>query len=336
MNRFRNTQLPPTGIDWGKARAAGALGPVVNPAARKVLLHDISAYMSEQLRPQNVAAAPDPNLAGQNVRELISVSGGDTGALDFSYKEIFREVDMRSANTGTYEMVDATVGLTFREILPGDRMRTGSISSNNQFVKALEYGAGLGILDVWLEDNELFRIEEAVQAAVRKWGRFVADAHYALLAAVGVGQNIAFDTSIEQTIDNAATKIGKDLGDKFGLSDRPAVYVLAASDHAQRVSKALAARFDNPNNNNGQIQANVQGLLTTNNSKFPATYDFGGGAVPYAEVILAGEQIVTIRRRDLGVEEARNAERRGTDMYWSGRFNCAIGEARQIVRVPLQ
>ncbi len=334
--KIHNAQLPATGIDWAKAKAAGALGATHSPAARAVLLRDISAYMLEQIRPKNVAAAPDTNLAGQNQRELISVSGGDTTALDFSYRALFREIDMRNASTGTYEMIDATVGITFREILPGERMKTGNISSTNQFIKALEYGAGLGILDIWLEDNELFRIEDAVQVAVKKWARFVADAHYTLLAAVGTGQNIAFDTTIEQTIDNAANQIGNQLGDKFGLSDRPAVYVLTAAPHAQKVSKALAARFDNPNNNNGQIQANVQGLLTTNNSKFPSTYNFGAGAIPYAEVILAGEQMVTLRKRDLGVEEAREAAIRGTDMYWSGRFNAAIGEARQVVRIPLQ
>jgi len=213
---------------------------------------------------------------------------------------------MRSASTGTYEMIDATVGITFREILPGERMKTGKISTANQFIKALEYGAGLGVLDIWLEDNELFRIEEAVQVAVKKWARFVADAHYTLLAAVGAGQNIAFDTTIEQTIDNAANQIGNQLGDKFGLSDKPSVYVLTSANHAQKVSKSLAARFDNPNNNSQLI-------------------------------ILAGEQLVTLRKRDLGVEEAREAAIRGTDMYWSGRFNAAIGEeARQVVRIPLQ
>jgi len=335
MKRF-NASLPSTGIDWAKAKAAGALGVTHSASARAVLMRDISAYMVEQIRPKNVAAAPDPNLAGQNQRELISVSGGDTTALDFSYRALFREIDMRNASTGTYEMVDATVGITFREILPGERMKTGKISTANQFIKALEYGAGLGILDIWLEDNELFRIEDAVQVAVKKWARFVADAHYTLLAALGAGQNIAFDTTIEQTIDNAANQIGNQLGDKFGLSDKPAVYVLTAAPHAQKVSKSLAARFDNPNNNNGQIQANVAGLLTTNNSKFPATHDFGGGAIPYAEVVLAGEQLVTLRKRDLGVEESREAAIRGTDMYWSGRFNAAIGEARQIVRIPLQ
>jgi len=335
MIRNRNTQLPSTGIDWAKAKAAGALGKGHIATARNALRADIASYMLEQTRPQNVAAAPDANLAGQNQRELTTVSGGDIGALDFSYTDLFREVDMRSSSTGTYEMVDVTVGITFREILPGERMKTGKLSSNNQFVKALEYGAGLGILDIWLEDNELFRLEEAVQAATRKWGRFVATAHYTLLAAVGVGQNIAFDTTIEQTIDNAAIKIGKDLGDKYGLGDKPAVSILTATDHAQKVSKALAARFDNPNNNDGQIQANISALRTTNNSSFPSTYDFGGGPIPYAEIILPGEQIVTLRKRDLAVEEARDAAKRGTDMYWSGRFNAAIGESKQIVRIPL-
>lgn len=336
MNRTRNTQLPATCIDWAKAKAAGALGKNHIAAARNALLIDITAYMKDQIRPQNVSAAPDANLAGQNQRELISVHGGESTALDFSYQALFREIDMRSSATGTYEMVDATVGLTFREILPGERMRTGSISSANQFIKALEFGAGLGILDIWLEDNELFRIEDAVQVAVKKWSRFVADAHYTLLAAIGAARNIAFDATIAQTIDNAANKIGNELGDKFGLSDSPSVYVLTAAPHAQKVSKALAARFDNPNNNNGQIQANIQSFMTTNNSKFAATYDFGAGAIPYAEVILAGEQMITLRKRDLGVEEAREAAIRGTDMYWSGRFNAAIGEAKQIVRIPLQ
>jgi len=326
MNLNRN-KIPASGIDfaaWLNDGAFAVNGSTVEPEARAGMLADINDYFRDVMDPQN---AVDTTLEGQKTREMGGFDVGGGSPLDFAYMALFKDVNLRASKSRFHEVVDITAGITFTELVDGEKAKVGKISSSSNTIQALKYGAALGILDRWIRYNEFFRIEEALQAAVKKYGYKQADMHYALIAALGAGIDEAFDTTVEKTIDNACASILEAVGDKYGLSDKTSFTILANRRNASIIRKALAASFDKPNANNGQIESNIGQFVITSNTSIPASAG--------AYVVLPEHSLESPTWRDLTSEEARNAARRGTDIHWSGEFNAAIGDSAQVRRIAL-
>ncbi|WP_167631570.1 hypothetical protein [Mariprofundus ferrooxydans] len=316
------TKIPASGIDFAAWKNDGAFDG--NAEARADLIADVNDYFGDVFNPQN---AVDTTLEGQKSREMGGFDVGGGSPLDFAYMALFKEVNLRTSTSRFHEVVDISAGITFTELVDGEKAKVGNISAASNTIKALEYGAALGILDRWIRYNEFFRVEEALQAAVKTYGYKQADMHYALLKALGTGVNEAFDTSVEKTIDNACATILEAVGDKYGLSDQTEFTILANRRNASIIRKALAASFDKPNANNGKIESNIGRFVITSNTNIPASAG--------AYVALPEHSLESATWRDLTSEEARSAARRGTDLHWSGEFNAAIGNSSQVRRIAL-
>lgn len=314
-----------TGIDWSSELVSEAiLGKDVS--ARQDLSVDISDFFGEIMN-----AAPDPNLAGQPSREL-GVSGiGEAALIDFKYQDIFRETDLRQSTSETHEIVNVASGISFEQIVAGEEVKVRSVTSSNRFIKALIHAAGLGFSDRWLRYNQFYKFEESTLAAVRKYGATMANAHYSLFKALPASVDVAFNSTVENTIDTACASILETIGDDFGLDDGAEFKILVNRRNASLVNKALAAQFGNPNNNNGQIASNVAPAMVTSNVNIEASV----GGSPVAYVVLPEHTLQTPVWQDLHAEESRDASKAGTDIFYRGEFNAAIGDSRQIKRIRL-
>lgn len=318
--KFKKTE-----INWAADLVAEAI-VVKDVQARAELMMDLNDYFGEVLN-----AAPDANLAGQNTRELGVSSIGEGAPIDFAFMELFKEVDLRQSTSPIHEIVDVANGITFNQVEDGEEIKVRGVSSSNAFITALIYGAGLGFSDRWLRFNEFYKFEEAAQAAVRKYGANRANAHYGLFKSLGAGVDVAFDATIEKTIDTACADILEAVGDDYGLDDGTEFKILTNRRNAAAVNKALAAQFGNPNTNNNQVSSNVAPTLITSNANIEAIR----ATKPIAYVILPDHKIETPVWQDLMAEEGRNAARGGSDIFYRGEFNAAIGDIRQVRRIQL-
>lgn len=314
-----------TGINFAAAHKDGAFSG--NAEARTEMMEAINDYFREVMN-----AAPDSNLSGQPTQELGKSSIGEGAPLDFAYRELFKPVDLSGSMSEHHEIIDVTTGISFEQLEDGQPAKVRGVSSAKSTIKALIYGAGLGISDRWLRYNQFYRIEDGLQAAVRKYGFTEANNHYLLFAALAAGVNETFDTSIEKTVDNACDTIFNAVGDDYGLGDGTGFKVLTNRRNAALLEKALInpLYFDK-----AKIASNIEQVVHTSNSNIPATHDFGSGAKPFAYIVLPEHKLESITWLNLQAEEERNAAKRGTDIFWYGEHNCTIGETAQVRRIPL-
>jgi hypothetical protein len=220
-------------------------------------------------------------------------------------------------------VLDITNGVTFEQLEAGEESKARKITSGKTSVSYLQYGAGLAILDDWLRFNEYYKIDKAFADVLRKYAHLEASNHYGLFTALGAGIDVAFDTTVEKTIDKAADAILTAIGDKLGVDEGATMKILTNNRiNGGVVAKALAARFDNPNNNNGQIMTDIDEIIISR--KVAATY-----------VVLPGHTLQSGEWEALNAEASRSAKVRGTEHDWRGKHNAVIGDSGQVRRISL-
>jgi len=314
-------------IDWRAAYDAGAFRG--DTEARDDLLASITDYFSDARN----AVTPDTNLTGAPTKELKGDSVGEGKPLDFNWRPLFEHVDLTESTSEYHDIDTVSHGITFQQLAPGQPAKVRPISSAQTQIKALIHGAAMGISDRWFRYNQLYKMDRALAAALRKYSYYQANTHYGLMAALGAGIELAFDTSVEQTIDNACDTILEAIGDKYSLSDASEFTVLTNRRNASAIDKALISPkyFDK-----GLVSSNVNEVLETSNANIPQAHTFAAGSKPMAYVCLPGLAAESCTWMELSAEEEREASARSTDIFWYSEFNAAIGDSKQFVRIPLK
>lgn len=308
------------GIDW-----EGFAKHRHDPEAVKCMASDISAFFKEPLeaREKGVKFVPsDPNLAG--VPSVINVFA-NSAEEDFGYERLFDFVDMRKSAAKTFEILDASNGITFEQIKEGEPIKVRGISTAKTSVGYLKYAGGLGFLDDWFRFNQYYLMDDVLRDVRLKYLATMAQVHYALLTALGSGVNQAFATDDVTTINNACAKILTDIkGKGYAAGENPVFKIAAGTGLKARIAKALAAAFALPNANNNQIAYRIGEVIATTELADDKYY-----------VILPGVKMKRAVWDDLNAESKRDALRRAEDMTWEGKFNAAIGDAAQVRRCSL-
>lgn len=309
-----------TGIDWegfGKHRH--------DPEAVKDMAKDVTAFFKEpfERKGKGVKFVPsDPNLAG--VPSVINVFA-NSAEEDFGYERLFGFVDMRKSTAKTFEILDASNGITFEQIKEGEPIKVRGISTVKTSVGYLKYGGALGFLDDWFRFNQYYLMDDVVRDVRLKYLGTMAQVHYALLTALGSGVNQAFATDDVTTMNNAFAKILLDIkGKGYAAGENPVFKIACGTGLKARIAKALAAAFYMPNTNNNQVVYRVDEVIASSELADDKYY-----------AVLPGAKMKRAVWDDLNAESQRDALRRAEDMTWEGKFNAAISDAAQVRRCSL-
>jgi hypothetical protein len=243
---------------------------------------------------------------------------------DFGFEEIYDLVDMRQSQQTSFDIIDVTNAITFAEVKTGERMKVYGISTTKSTVTKMIIAAAIGILDDWINYAQFWNLNQAVSEARSKYYDKMATDHYALLAAITSDQNQAFSTDDITTINNACGQIFSDCAGKgFVLTGNERFILRANPTLKSRIEKAFALTFNGMSTAPNQIVYNIDRMYTT---KLANTSYYVG---------LPGRKAKRGVWTDLTAETDRDILLRGTDVAYSGEYNCAIGEEDQFRRCAL-
>lgn len=243
---------------------------------------------------------------------------------DFGFEDLYGFVDMRGAGQEYFDILDVTNGITFAERKSGQPAKVYGITSGASKVTLMEMAAGIGIEDRWIDYAQFWNMNDAIIESQSKYYDKQATDHYALLAAITSGRNEAFATDDITTINNACANILNDCsGLGFTLSGNEVFELRANILLKQRIEKAFALTYASPRSDANQLVFTVNRVYTT---KLAATSYYVG---------LPGRKAKRGIWKDLFAETQRDAAKGGTDVFYAGQYNAAIGEEKQFKRLAL-
>lgn len=287
---------------------------------------DAPAAMIKELESIGIKLTGPSSTPNTGNRDVVNTTIVKAAFQDFGFMEIFDMVDMRGIPVNNFEIGDASSTITFSQRKPGGKAYIYEVSDSKATVSYLEFSAGLGFLDVWLQFQQFYKFEDAVNQATRQYYNQMAYLHYALFAALSTGVNQAYDTSDAQTIDNACVQILSDCKSKgYFVSEKPQFIVLCNPAQERRLMKAIWPFTQNANDTTTQPPVN-------NVSRLVSSWHIANTSY---YVILPGNKLKRGVWLDLTSESQRDAIRSAEDIVWKGQYNAAIGDTQQVRRCAL-
>jgi hypothetical protein len=157
---------------------------------------------------------------------------------DTQYLNIFRTVPSQKAGE-TYEQ--AYAGITFTELKLGEKPKLGTISQTANYVKNLKWGAAFGMFREWIEDNEIWKIEEVINEAKIAAFNAKAEYFYGLIRNASWTKHDAYATSWIASINKglATLKRAKDGNDSPVLPSNVTPVLLCAPEKTTEILQAI-------------------------------------------------------------------------------------------------
>lgn len=115
-----------------------------------------------------------------------------TTYFDTAYESVFQMLDMRNSNRNGFEILDVQDTISFALVPEGQKAKLYTMSGEKVTVTLDMYGAGLSWSRRLFDDKEYWTLENNAVAMRNKWFSSKATNHYALIDAVGAGQNITW------------------------------------------------------------------------------------------------------------------------------------------------
>lgn len=124
---------------------------------------------------------------------------------DSGYEEIFDVRDFTGTTESGFDILDVEDGLAFAKVAEGDKALIYKMAGSKVSVEFDMYGGGLGWSRRLIDDRKYWTLEDNAVAFVNKAAENKADAYYALIDAVGAGENIAWQASPDTLTAGTAT-----------------------------------------------------------------------------------------------------------------------------------
>lgn len=320
--------LPQLALDLYGGKAAN--DPRVRDTQGKAFGSTVSIEAIKAALSQKYATPGDnPNLQATAGRVQSYFHAG-LNEIDLGWTNLFTNVDLRSSNQPSFEILDASSTLKFVQRAPGEKVEINrDFGDTSAVVKYVTYAGGLGVLDDWLRFQQFWNIEQVVMEFRAKYFEKQAALHYGLFVALGSGINIAFDTDATVTFNKAAASILRAVKAKgYGVSQNVGFYILVNPEKLGYVTKMLDTTRGTQllayNQNSEPVGYNVLGVIAT--TEIPAA------ATDYY-LVLPGRKIQRATWMDLSIETNRDIYKRAQDWVGTGQFNAAIGDVDQVRRV---
>ena len=250
--------------------------------------------------------------------------------MDTAWMALFDFVDLRGTSHDHFDIIDTNMGVVFEQISQGGEIKPRrAVSEAKTIVPMVTYGAGIGILDEWIEDQKFWNIDEAVAEFHSNHYDNMARIHYGLFTAQSSGINVAFSTDDTITFNAAAAAMFRGLRTSGKAPAANAgLYIVCAPEKTGRILKMLEATQGSHmvamGANKEPIAFHVRGVISTT---WVSAADTG------YYLILPGRKNKRGVKRDLSIEPARNAHQMANDIVASTRFNGAVGDVTQVRRV---
>ena len=287
----------------------------------------ISGYLQEFTTKGDFPASVNDAIA----RKFQQFENWDNG-----WRMVFDELNLTNTDRSTFNIVDVTDGLTFENVIVGDKAKMYQMSGEKTTVNMLMYGGGLSWSRLLIDDREYWNLQNNAVAFSNAYFEFKAAFHYALIeAAAGA---LAWQVPIPPALPNtdqlytanrdAATMnaaaiqiIGntEDLG--YGVSNNSRFVIVCPLQLEQRCKNAL-----------NLFQQAFQGSQSQTNFNFTlvTTTMLANTAVYY--VCLPGNKILSGNRMNLTIFDAFDMLSYSDSAVGWFRFGAAVGNTEQIVR----
>jgi hypothetical protein len=272
--------------------------------------------------------ASNPILS--NVTGLLTDWYNERQYFDTGYLPLFDLVDLRGTNQDSFKINTTSSGLTFAQRKPGEKaLIRREFAEGEQTISFLEFAAGLGVLDVWLQYNQYYRVEELVNEFIAASFAKRGELFYGLITSQSTGIDEAFATDDATTFNNAGSTILQGLKNKgYALPDNPQFDILVDTKRVGRVLAMLEATRGSLTVAYGtQDQPIVWGVR---NVIVSATLSVSGTGY---YLVLPGKKLKRGEWKSLTVESQRDAAASATDWVGTEQYNGVLGEALQTRRV---
>lgn len=250
--------------------------------------------------------------------------------MDLGWQLLFDAVPLEGTTHDHFDIIDTNAGITFTQRKPGEKTEIRrNISETKSTVGVVEYSDGLGLLDIWLQFNQFWTIDETIAEFRAKAFDKMAAAHYGLFTALGAGVDVAFDTDDTTTFNKAAAAILRLVKDKGYAAGTNAQFdIVCSPEKVGRIERMLTAQRGSAIVAQGTVKEpmayRVRNIISTTHV---AAADTG------YYLVLAGRKIKRAVWKSLTIESARNAYVSATDLVGVMQFNAAIGDSDQVRRV---
>ena len=250
--------------------------------------------------------------------------------LDLAWMALFDLVDLRGSNQSEFDINTTSAGITWAQRQPGapaDIRR--QFAESNLPVPYLEFAAGVGILDAWLQFNKFWKVDEVVAEFIATAADKRAAIHYGLFTALGSGIDQAFATDDTTTFNNAAAAILRALrtsGQPVGSNAQ--FDIVTSPEKVGRILAMLDAKRGSPmiafGTQDQPIAYSVRNVIST-------TYVPSNDTGYY--LVLPGRKIKRGVWKDPTLESKRDIAVSAQDWVGVEQYNAAIGNSDQVRRV---
>jgi hypothetical protein len=229
-----------------------------------------------------------------------------------------------------FDIDDTNAGITFKQLKPGEAIKpTTAIAESRLQVFYLTMGAGISILDEWLQFQQYWKIDDFVAEFIAKYYDQMANTHYSLFTALGNGINVPFTTDAATTLNVAGATILRNLRNQgYGISQNTAFKILCAPEKVGVILATLEAQRGSMMVQFGTMK---QPVAYTIDAVISSTFIPANDTGYY--LVLPGKKLKRGVWKDLSVENLRNPAMAANDQFARGQYNAAIGDTNQVRRV---
>jgi len=256
-----------------------------------------------------------------------------TAELDLGYEDIFALVDMRGTKKDNFTIYGASQDCVWAERKPGESTviyPMGGDKTKELQVDMMEFAAGLGILDRWLEFEQFWHVDEALADFRQKMFVMKALVFYGMVEALSAGINQAFVTNDIKTMNAGMVAIAKALRTKGYPIANPKFGILAPLDLTERLDYAMASvriPYAVVDNQVASFVFPIDKVTTTLNLTATDKY--------YVYLRSTVNKAKRGEWKDLTVETERDMLKSATDIGGVVQFGGGIGEPDQFRRCSI-
>lgn len=298
-----------------------AYGQDVKPVDPKVLADAVA---------QKYATPGQNPILTSAVRGVDFYFHNNMPELDIGFLPLFDLVDMRGTGQSSFSIKTTAAGIAWVQRRPGERAEIRrEFSEGEVTVSYLEFVAGLGVLDAWLDYNQFWKVEDAVAEFIANEADKRAQLHYGLLTAQGVGIDVAFATDDATTFNNAASAILRGVRTSgYAVGANAQFDIVCNPEKIGRILAMLDAKRGSPmiafGTQDQPIAFNVRNVIMTTNV---AANDTG------YYLVLPGRKMKRGEWKDVSLESNRDIYASATDWVGKTQYNAAIADTAQVRRV---
>lgn len=331
-----NLMLPQLVLD-----VAGAKAPYLRQAANEGQVGVISraglpemkaptdADFEKALRTKYATPDQNPNLTGP-AQAVTSWFHSNMAEIDVGYLALFDLVDLRGQQQSQFDIRTTSAGITWAQRVPGAETQIRrKFAEGKVEVPYIEYSAGLGILDVWLQFNQFWNVSEAVSEFMATEQDKRAGIHYGLFTALGSGIDQAFAIDDATTFNNAASTVLRNVrASGYAAGANAQFDILCAPESVGRILAMLDAKRGSPmiafGTQKEPIAFSVRNVIST--THVPANTNG-------YYLVLPGRKIKRGLWMDVKLESKRDIATSAEDWVGRTQYNAAIADQNQVRRV---